>query len=144
LELFGFVGLTERYDESIELINYYYNIGIEKLHMNKSKESGITVNDLDNNTLDIIKKENSNDIALYQKACEIFDKRLKSFRENIPYTHIWIQDQAEYSIRGVAFNRNDKVASVKILDGKQTVTVEAKNLRQLILYLACTEVEHQH
>ena len=130
LELFGFVGLTEEYAKSIELINSYYNIELEVISTNVTMEKSIAVESLDAKTLKLIEEENSEDKKLYKKACEMFKERVSCFEKQKPYTHLWIQEQTKESLHGVAFRReNEDAVDVSILDGHNEVSVKATSMR---------------
>lgn len=84
LEEFGFVGLTERYDETLKLMNHQYNLDLpvlscntHDLNANQSRHRDA----LDTAVLEKIQELNKYDIDLYDKACQLFDQRYNSFLE---------------------------------------------------------------
>jgi len=130
IELFGFIGLTERYDKSIELINYYYGLNIESMSINMDLEKKFTANELDKDIIDLIKKENSIDMKMYKDIKKIFDKRVECYEKNKIYTHIHIQDKKKSSIRGVAFqNEGTAPATIELIDGDREVSIKATSFR---------------
>lgn len=130
LELYGFIGLTEEYAKSIELINASYGIDLKVLATNVTKDKKIVRNKIDEDILELIKKENQQDILMYEHACKIFNDRLSYFENGKDYVCTWIQEQKENSIRGVAFKRNsDEPTMVTLMDGDKEVEVRAASIR---------------
>ena len=105
LELFGFIGLTEEYSLSVAMINDYYHCDFEVLEENVSAKKGSIEIELDKETIALIRKENKEDMEMYKKAKDIFNKRVISFREKKPYIHMYIQEKTELQIRGCAFSK---------------------------------------
>ena len=101
LELFGFIGITERFNDSIELFNHIYGTDLKPLHANKA----VKKIDISDKIVELIKKENSKDIALYKKALQLFDERWSAYKENREYIYKWIQEENKEKIRGVAFKK---------------------------------------
>jgi len=134
LELYGFIGLTEEYSKSIEMINYYYDIDLEILKINTNTNNQLNSDKLDKKIIELIQKENSEDIKLYQRAKELFLQRVKCFDKKENYQYLWIQDKQKYSIRGVSFVRGDTPASITIsLEGKYK-TLVANSFRPGLLH----------
>ena len=133
LELFGFVGLTEEYEKSIELINDYYAINLEILQANINKNTKLN-NELDEETLKILQQENSDDMKLYSQAKKIFDKRVQYFEEKKVYTHIWVQEEKENLLKGIAIQKDtDDPVNVKLLINNKESIVRATNFRPGLL-----------
>ncbi len=130
IELFGFIGLTEEYSKSIELINSYYGLDIKVILTNNNIDKNITSATLDNNIIELIKKENSADMNIYKNIKKIFNKRVECYNENKIYTHIHIQEQTKSSIRGVAFkNSSNEAPSIDLMDGEKKINVKATLFR---------------
>ncbi len=130
IELFGFIGLTEEYSKSIELINSYYGLNIEVTSRNLDPDKTLTSSTLDNNIIELIKKENIADINMYENIKKIFNKRVECYEKNEIYTHIYIQERKNSNIKGIAFkNKGTEPVSVKLMDGEKEVSVEATSFR---------------
>ena len=131
LELYGFVGLTEAYEKSIVMINSEYDLNLKVLKSNMSLDQKLVTKDLDDEILELIKKENSEDIAMYKKAKRLFHERLKCFEEKKPYTHLWIQEKTDLQVRGCAFSKSmTEAASIKVYVEKERVEMlSAKSWR---------------
>ncbi len=128
--LFGFIGLTEEYSKSIELINYYYGLDIETISINEDPDKILISSTLDIDIVELIKKENSRDMEMYENIKKIFNKRVECYNENKIYTHIHIQEQTKSSIRGVAFkNSSNEAPSIDLMDGEKKINVKATLFR---------------
>lgn len=136
LELYGFIGLTERYNESIELINKNYKLNLEPLTLNVA----INEKEIGSDIIDLIAKENELDIRLYEKAKRIFDTQLKCHEKNKPYTYGFIQELNANKIRGIAFQKENKhPIEIEIYNNNELITVtHATNYRQGILMYSST------
>jgi hypothetical protein len=133
-ELFGFIGITEQYEKSIEMINAYYDINLEVFSENINKDKEVKYNSLSNGMKKLIMKENKEDFILYEKAKKIFENRVSCFNEKRKYTHIFIQEQTDKRIKGVAIEKNNsEPVRVEIDDYGRKVSVKAKELRPGLL-----------
>lgn len=74
---FGFVGITERYQESIRLFNAVFNVTLPILDMNQKPAQQHYVLDEDMNAW--ILKHNREDTERYAEAVQCFDDRLSHF-----------------------------------------------------------------
>src|SRR5690625_4448583 len=84
VEAIGFLGLTERYADSIEMLNRHFGIGIPPRKDNRGKRSLDSVHRLSAEETAELKKLNERDIALYQRATALFEARYGLFREGHP------------------------------------------------------------
>ena len=80
----GFIGITERYNESIALFNQYYGTDIKVLDINKNtaKPSGAYTFSEDEITL--IREMNSQDFAFYDYALKRFDVHKNLLNKGLP------------------------------------------------------------
>lgn len=135
LELYGFVGITEKYDRSIELFNNYYGCDLKILKSNISEEKGSQKITPTQDVIDMIHKKNHLDILLYQKALLLFELREQLYIKNRPYMHIYIQKQEDGHIGGCALLKDSvEKASINILlDDQVLTTVDAKRYKPALL-----------
>lgn len=128
LELFGFVGLTEEYAKSLEIINYYFDTQIEHMEENKNESSRTIKDALDEETIELIQKYNQADIALYEKAKKLFSAHIKAYEAKEPHIYKFTQEETERRVVGVAYYReNNKAAIVEVnTKNSKTKKVEAK------------------
>jgi len=110
LELFGFIGLTEFYAQSIELINAYYNIKLKVLKKNVSRQNCNQINTPSDDLIALIKFVNADDLKLYHKAKSIFSNRLNLFNLKKSYRYLIVHKRSLQSIQGAAFEKDQKAA----------------------------------
>ena len=81
--LLGFIGLLDRYQESIDVFNKNYDLDLEVglKNVNKTKKVGRSYT-ISEEVIDIIKEKNQSDEILYAKAEKIFFSRYQSFLAN--------------------------------------------------------------
>ena len=99
--------------------------------MNTKNENSLNIEDIDTKTMDLIRRLNAKDIALYDAVYIQFEVRKTLYAKNQPFTHGFIQKVTEKQISGMAFQRgNDEAVEIDIYAGdKYLETVLAKNLR---------------
>jgi len=78
---YGFIGITEEYNTSIELINTYYKIDIKALSLNKNESKKTGQYQFTNAELLLIKQHNQDDIKLYSEAYELFLKQKQAIQD---------------------------------------------------------------
>ena len=71
----GFIGLTERYSESLALINKMYSIDIQGLDINKNTEKKSSRYELSEEEVALVKKHNEHDFKLYEFALTRFERQ---------------------------------------------------------------------
>jgi hypothetical protein len=73
IEKFDFIGITEKFNKSIELFNSLYNVDLKnilKVNNNPNKQNKTYENEIDNDIYDNIRQLNLKDMNLYRKACK--------------------------------------------------------------------------
>ena len=137
IELYGFIGLTEEYSKSIMLINDYYKLNIEVLTENINENKFLTSDSLDNEMLNLIIKENSDDIELYKKVKKIFEERIRCYENKESYTHIHIQEKRPNMIKGCAFKKeSNEPVELDLFNGKDHLaSLVAKDYRPGLINL---------
>ena len=78
---YGFIGITEEYNTSIELINTYYKIDIKALSLNKNESKKTGQYQFTDAELFLIKQHNQDDIKLYSEAYELFLKQKQAIQK---------------------------------------------------------------
>jgi len=131
LALYGFLGVTEQYNTSIDLFNSVYDTDLPKIHINKTKKDSLEIEELDQKTLNLIQRMNTKDIVLYDAVRLQFEVRKNLYANNQPFTHGFIQKITEDQISGLAFQReSDESVEIDIYKGDDYLeTVQAKNFR---------------
>ena len=129
--LYGFLGITEEYNVSIDLFNALYDTNLPHKHINIKKKGSLNVEDIDEKIKDQIKQIHIKDIEFYTSVRQQFKIRKELYRKNLPFTYGFIQKITEKQIAGLAFQKdNDEALEIDIYTGdKYLETVLAKNLR---------------
>lgn len=103
---YGFVGLTEDYETSINLINQLYNTDFKSLDLNKNKAKKQPSYVLTEQELDLIHQHNKDDFALYDQACSRFQRQKKAIEQSQPFIRFALlhlpPQQAQLKIHGWA------------------------------------------
>ena len=135
LELYGFIGLTEEYEKSIELINDYYGFNFKVLNENIGVEKAHTSQNISKEILELIKKENQLDISMYEKAKALFNERVHQFEHQKPYTHLYVKEESEKHVRACAFSKeSDEAVGIEIYEKNRLITtLRAKELELELL-----------
>jgi hypothetical protein len=81
----GFIGLTERYSESLALINKMYSIDIQGLDINKNTEKKSSEYLLSEEDAALIKKYNEPDFELYEYALNRFERQKLAVESELPF-----------------------------------------------------------
>ena len=71
----GFIGLTEKYEDSLRLLICKYELTIPLLAANMSKASIIDVHTLSASDEENIRRLNAGELAVYRQVCEHFKQR---------------------------------------------------------------------
>jgi hypothetical protein len=118
LEAIGIIGLTERYEESIELVNARFSWSVAVRADNKSHDHA------DNKTHQLSESEekelrqlNQKDIALYRQCTKLFDTRYKLYQSGLRFCHARIQQSSVQNVTGWAWweDGSDKPVEVELL-----------------------------
>lgn len=133
IESLGLVGLTERYSESIEMLNSHFGLRIPKRRDNRGKGFLQKEHLLEQGDIDEIQRLNKEDILLYRHATALFDARYSLFKAHQPWVHGRIVRANTQRISGFAWwaqdSRkclNDQAVDVEIwVNGELTSTLSA-------------------
>lgn len=84
LDDFGFVGLVERFQDSLFLLSYIFGW---KPILNSRKENAAkvkkSVNEISEQTLEVIKANSQLDAEIYRHACGIFEQRFDAMQQDL-------------------------------------------------------------
>lgn len=112
IELLGFVGLSERFAESLTLLNSQYGCNLTEL---TATTTGPDHQDCNNKLKQQIAQLNKDDIALYETASELFETRLQLVASETPYVHGRVQRLNESTIQGWAVaNHSDEPCKIRL------------------------------
>lgn len=91
LEALGFVGITERYADSLALINDLYGWEIPRLRENLGHDSAEHVYEINADDQEALRALNLEDLRLYEQSLRIFETRLALWKAGLPFVHGAIQ-----------------------------------------------------
>jgi hypothetical protein len=134
LELVGFVGITDLFEESIALFKDQFDLSIEELELNKNDKKSLRKKyNLTPETINLISQNNLEDIILYEKAKALFKSKylLRDLKAYNIYGNVDLLNGS--SVSGWCFIKNsedNKSSKIEILKNKRVIgTVETKTLR---------------
>lgn len=115
IELFGFIGLTEHFAESVQLFNQQYNQKFQQLVLNRQKAENVTLEKPANTNKQShtgpsvsaeqrreIGTHNAEDVALYAAAEQLFQARLGCSQQKSEYSFAKVQSLDTARIQGWA------------------------------------------
>lgn len=134
LELFGFIGLTEEYEKSLQIINHYFNTDIKAVTLNTNNNSSKQKHTIDHKIKTLIIENNDKDIVLYAKSKRLFEKHYQDYiaQQNHVYTYF---DTPHLKVSsGIAYSRqNDPVEISALLEKDENHKLFATKLRKDML-----------
>ncbi|AQQ66945.1 hypothetical protein Mag101_04305 [Microbulbifer agarilyticus] len=127
LGAFGFLGITERYNESLHLINEIYSTKIGVLEKNRSESSL----ELSQSTLDELIKRNQRDVKLFEVASDMLTWRSKLAKESLSFVHGEYSVSSPELLRGFAcISASDALVRVRVrVNGREIDVVTANEYR---------------
>lgn len=137
----GFVGLTERYEDSLEVLNDRYGVEIPYRTDNRGKPTLAARHEITPDEQEELERLNAQDIALYAHALQQFGTRLSLHRADLPYAHAFLQRADSQHVAGWAWwawwasGGNEPVAVAMYVNDKHVKTVEAVDLRPGLCHL---------
>lgn len=85
LTAIGFIGLTEKYDESLKMINDEYGFSIPAAHLNQNKDKTNHEYQFSDEEIELIQQLNQEDFDLYENVKNLFARRLESKKRDLPF-----------------------------------------------------------
>jgi hypothetical protein len=139
LEAIGFIGVTERYEESIELINARFSWSVAVREDNNFRDLANGEHDqLNESEEKELRQLNQKDIALYRQCTKLFDTRYKLYQSGLRFCHARIQQSSVQNVSGWAWweDGSDKPVEVELLlNGEPTKKKFATDLRPGLCWL---------
>lgn len=116
IEAIGMLGLTERYSESLKLVNARYGIDIPGREDNRGKVSLDATYEISPEDEAEIRRLNKQDIALYERATALFEARYKLFQDGKPWAHARLVEASAKRIAGwVWWATSDEPVEIEVL-----------------------------
>ena len=102
LQLIGFVGLTESYNDSVRLYNAFsgFNVEVREDNINSHHSSAEVSSELSS----LIAEHNKDDNALYAHAVALFKERLQLVQSGKHWSFAFIDRLDESAVAGVAYS----------------------------------------
>ncbi|WP_416137636.1 hypothetical protein ACM26W_14265 [Halomonas sp. HK25] len=132
VEAIGFVGLTERYAESLEVLNARYAIEIPQREDNRGRKRLEAQHQITAEDEAEFHRLNKRDIRLFDQVAELFDKRYRLFQAGKPWAHARLVEVQPQRITGWAWwaGEGDEPVAVEVwVNGVLADTVTAVELR---------------
>jgi len=133
----GFIGITERYNESIALFNKYYGTGIKVLDINKNTAKASGTYTFTESETSLIKKMNAKDYALYHYAINRFDLHKELLEKELPLVrfgqmNILPKDKGkQLNIWACCYEQEEALEADIIVDGQVVEHVKLSDYRAL-------------
>jgi hypothetical protein len=112
LNMIGFLGVTERYTESLALFNKKYGLGLEDMFENKNKNKNENEKEVEvhNTVIDRLAKDDE----LYKHVNVILDQQKQTLEAGQSLLRKGIQERNDRIVRGFAyFHDSDRPVNVK-------------------------------
>lgn len=138
LEAVGFVGLTEAYNESLEMLNNRYGLKLKTRAENLGRDSLARGHDIRAEDIEAFNQLNEQDLRLYRLAVSLFKQRRALYEQKRPYVHGKLVDATERKVTGWAFWEGEPDAPVELdirINGEVVTTTHARRLRTTIGHL---------
>lgn len=85
LDAIGFIGITEKYSESLSFINNQFDTDIPGLEINTNLSKVSSAYEISEHQLELIRKNNSLDFELYNYSLRRFERQKKAIVKNKPF-----------------------------------------------------------
>ena len=96
----GFIGLTERYEDSLRLLDYLYGLNLKVRRSNKAPLFSPSFLKCSAEEREQCRKMNHDDYLLYEGAVKLFDDRIRLMNENQPIALGWFNRIESNRLRG--------------------------------------------
>jgi hypothetical protein len=125
-QYFGFIGISDKYDESIALVNALYSIDLEVLELNLNPEKKLSNYEINDNIAQTIVELNCKETELYKTASKLFQSRLSFKKVKCSLYGSW-QFENEFKISGRAYRAYSNIpVKLKLqIDGKLVASATA-------------------
>jgi hypothetical protein len=115
VSLYGFIGLTDNYEESLSFINKRYNLEIEPIKDNVGQKKSLTKSSLSFEQCEAIKAKNSQDVMLIKQVEKLFTQRLSYQKNKQAWVHGWGNVNPNNLLVGCAYYENsDEIVQLEL------------------------------
>ncbi|WP_341938837.1 sulfotransferase family 2 domain-containing protein [Marinimicrobium sp. C2-29] len=130
LRAMGAIGITERYQESLEIVNHSYRLNFQALVKNNYRELLDCEHEISQEDLEQIQTLHAKDLELYQQACDLFNERWALYERGQPYAHVGLTTASVQKVAGWAWwegSGSEPVALDIRLNGQVVAQVQAQS-----------------
>jgi hypothetical protein len=106
IEAIGFIGLTERYNESLEVFNKVFGTEIKARKDNVGKAEQEDVHEVSEDDLAAIRRLNQQDSVLYKSIVSMFDSRLELHNRGVGFVYGRVAQVTDKKIAGFAWGES--------------------------------------
>lgn len=118
----GFIGITERYDESLMVLGNQIGINLPVLRENVAPLNQKDKYKIDQSVLEMIKELNGSDISLFREIENHFDIRYQMYKKKLPYTYGSWNINKKGVVKGFACRRElDEPVKVNFICGGKII-----------------------
>lgn len=145
IEALGFVGLTERYAESLALINDLYGWELARREENMAGDKPAHVHTVAADDERDFYLQNEEDVALFALTQWLLETRLALHARGLPYVHGKIQQLTATRVNGWAWWSSDRDEPVSVevwVNDELLTTVPALDLRPGLVWLGLPRGGH--
>lgn len=135
LEAVGFIGVTDRYDESLRVIRQVYGLEIQSMRKNANPDkTGERPYEIPAELAEDYAAAVAKDVGVYRRANVLLDRRLAALDGGYGFVHGAIQTGNHVAIQGFAFNgrghdRDESVEVELLINDKPSASCSAVNYR---------------
>jgi hypothetical protein len=125
IEAVGFIGIAERYEESLESFNRSYGLKVKVQHLNAALVVKDRNHEIDSEDLQRIAQLNSLDLAIYNATLANFDWRYRLENKKSFFVHgMWRFDKKNRKVTGYAFSYDSELPVSLSISKKEEVIAE--------------------
>lgn len=141
LEAIGGLGLTERYADSLALLNDGFAFKLLEQKANRNRDSVEQLYPLSREQVEEASELNRDDLELYSRAFALFESRFELFKSGRPFTHSKVTNIGKRQVEGWAWwdrscnQSSDEPVEIEVLkNGELVSVVKAVNLYRPICW----------
>jgi hypothetical protein len=129
VSLYGFIGLTANYEESLGFINQNYGLQIDVLQDNVGQKKVLTKNLLTTKQIETIEANNSKDIILFKQVEILFKQRVNYQENKLSWVHGWGTINPKNLLIGCAYyQRSDEVVQLELFINNKSTLILIANI----------------
>lgn len=127
-EAMGFVGLTERYADSVRILNRALGWELRCLDLNRAPSDRLRVEDLGPEVMAEIRERHVRDVRLHERVLRLLRDRVELMDAGHAFVHGLVESVDQKSIRGWAWyepRHQDTAVELELLQGGDVIATTA-------------------